>query len=432
MTGWIESFYYFIIGAAILLTVMGLWFTVIMPCLDRWSRRFFIGYFSVLLFCSVASLVDIIIAPHPNTETALEVLGFLETLSLTMPIPMLTAYLIHCHGERVWGSGLFRAVLALWLGFLVLLASIPFTKYIYYTTPDRQFQRGPWFPLLMLPLIVIMLLNLAAAVRARRTLSRRYYFGFLTAILPLTAVVVVHAFTDVTVLIDISTVLSAISMLGLILSDQTEWYAEKERENARLRTDIMLSQIQPHFLYNTLGTIGHLYRNDPEAKAALIKFSDYLRGNMDSLSQTEPLPFTTELKHTKTYLELEQLRFRDKLTVCYDLEPTDFLLPVLTLQPLVENAVRHGVRGNDTGAGTVTVATREYSDRYEISVTDDGPGFDPDAEPEGEGAHIGIRNVRDRMRRFVGGDLKIETAPGRGCRATILMPKEIRYADLRH
>jgi signal transduction histidine kinase len=432
VTGWIESFYYFIIGAAMLLTVMGLWFTVIMPCLDRWSRRFFIGYFSMLLLCCVVSLTDLIIARYPDTEAALTVLGFLESLSLSVTIPMLTAYLVRSCGGNVWGSGLFRTALALWLVFLLILASTPFTKYIFYTAPDRQFQRGPWFPLLILPLIVIMLLNLAAAVRARRTLSRRYFFGFLIAILPLTAVVTVHAFTDVTVLIDISTVLSAISMLGLILSDQTERYVEKERENARLRTDIMLSQIQPHFLYNTLGTIGRLYRNDPEAKAALIKFSDYLRGNMDSLSQTEPLPFTTELKHTKTYLELEQLRFRDKLTVCYDLEPTDFLLPVLTLQPLVENAVRHGVRGNDTGAGTVTVATREYPDRYEISVTDDGPGFDPDAEPEGEGAHIGIRNVRDRMRRFVGGDLKIETAPGRGCRATILMPKEIRYADLRH
>lgn len=432
MNNWIEHFFYFIIGAAMLLTVMGLWFTVIMPCLDRWSRRFFIVFFSVLLFCSVASLVDMLITPHLHTTTALEVLGFFETLSLTMPMPMLTAYLIHCRGESVWSSGLFRTVLALWLVFFAVLASTPFTNYIYDTTPDRQFQRGPWFPLLLLPLIVIMLLNLAAAVRARRTLSRRYYIGFLIAILPLTAVLAVHVFTDVTVLIDISTVLSAISMLGLILSDQTERYVEKERENAQLRTDIMLSQIQPHFLYNTLGTIGHLYRNDPEAKAALIKFSDYLRGNMSSLSQTEPLPFTTELEHTKTYLELEQLRFQDKLTVRYDLEPTDFLLPVLTLQPLVENAVRHGVRGNDTGVGTVTVATREYPDHYEISVTDDGPGFDADAEPEGEGTHIGIRNVRDRMHRIVGGDLKIETAPGQGCRATILMPKEIHYADLRH
>ena len=323
MNSWIEFFFYFIIGAAMLLTVMGLWFTVIMPCMDRWSRRFFIGYFSVLLLCSVASLVDMIIAPYPNTEIALEVLGFLESLSLAMPIPMLTVYLIHCRVESVWGSRLFRTVLALWLMFFVLLASTPFTKYIYYTAPDRQFQRGPWFPLLMLPLIVIMLLNLAAAVRARKTLSRRYYFGFLIAMLPLTAVLTVHAFIDVTVLIDISTVLSAISMLGLILSDQTERYIEKERENAQLRTDIMLSQIQPHFLYNTLGTIQELCDSDPKtAGVATAKFTRYLQGNMMSLSVSGAIAFEVELQHTKAYLELEQLRFMDKLIVRYDVACT--------------------------------------------------------------------------------------------------------------
>ena len=425
MNSWIESFFYFIIGTAMLLTVMGLWFTVIMPCLDRWSRRFFIGYFSVPLFCSVVSLADMIIAPYPNTEIALEVLGFLETLSLTIPIPMLTVYLIHCRGESVRSSGLFRTVLALYSVFFVLLASTPFTKYFFYSTPDRQFQRGPWFPLLILPLIVIMLLNLAAAVRARRTLSRRYYYGFLIAILPLTAVLTVHAFTDVTVLIDISTVLSAISMLGLILSDQTEQYIEKERENAQLRTDIMLSQIQPHFLYNALGAIQELCDSDPKtAGAATAKFARYLQGNMRSLSESGAVAFEAELQHTKAYLELEQLRFMDKLIVRYDVTCRDFRLPTLTLQPIAENAVRHGARGKK-GVGTVTVATREYPDCWEITVTDDGPGFDPDnPTPRNDGrAHIGIQNVRERLRSISGGDLRIESELGKGTRATIILPK---------
>ena len=187
----------------------------------------------------------------------------------------------------------------------------------------------------MLPLIVIMLLNLAAAVRARRTLSRRYYFGFLIAMLPLTVVVAVHAFTDVTVLIDVSTVLSAISMLGLILSDQTERYIEKERENARLRTDIMLSQIQPHFLYNTLGAIKSVCRTDPtRARDAIDQFTEYLRHNMDALTDDQPISFPQELEHVKRYLEIQKLRFDTALNVEYDLACTDFKLPTLTLQPL--------------------------------------------------------------------------------------------------
>lgn len=193
------------------------------------------------------------------------------------------------------------------------------------------------------------------------------------------------------------------------------------------RLQIMLSQIQPHFLYNTLGAIGHLCKNVPEAKSAINKFSQYLRGNLNSLSQLEPIPFSAELEHTKAYLELEQLRFGDDLKVIYDLEVTDFLIPVLTLQPLVENAVRHGIRGNENGRGTVTITSREYDDCYKITVTDDGPGFDLDApldEKRGGKHHIGISNVQERLQYVNGGKLDVETAIGQGCRVTIVLPKE--------
>ena len=106
---------------------------------------------------------------------------------------------------------------------------------------------------------------------------------------------------------------------------------------------------------------------------------------------------------------------------------TDFLIPVLTLQPLVENAVRHGVRGNENGRGTVTISSREFSDCYKITVTDDGPGFDLDApldEKRGGKHHIGISNVRERLQYVNGGKLDVETAIGQGCRVTIVLPKE--------
>ena len=106
---------------------------------------------------------------------------------------------------------------------------------------------------------------------------------------------------------------------------------------------------------------------------------------------------------------------------------------MLTLQPLVENAVFHGVRSREDGKGTVTVSTRELPDRYEITVEDDGPGFDPEAVSEDDGdTHIGMQNVRTRLRRWKGADLIVDSAPGEGCRATIVMPKEIENADLCH
>jgi hypothetical protein len=188
------------------------------------------------------------------------------------------------------------------------------------------------------------------------------------------------------------------------------------------RIQIMLSQIKPHFLYNSLEAIRRLYRKDPlQAEEALLEFERYLRGNMESLTQESMIPFMTELEHTRLYLKMEQLRFPDELRIVYDLEAKDFLIPPLTLEPLAENAVRHGIREKTSGEGTVTISTREYPDRWEIQVADDGPGFDPNAAVD-EKKHIGLHNVRERL-RYAGATLRLESPPEGGTRATILIPR---------
>lgn len=117
---------------------------------------------------------------------------------------------------------------------------------------------------------------------------------------------------------------------------------EKELENSRI--SLMISQMQPHFLYNVLNTIYHLCGREPEtAQEAISTFSDYLRNNMGALEKKELVPFDEELRHIKTYLQLEKIRFGDELAIEYDIEVTNFFLPVLTVQPLVENAVEHGI-----------------------------------------------------------------------------------------
>ena len=119
------------------------------------------------------------------------------------------------------------------------------------------------------------------------------------------------------------------------------------------------------------------------------------------------------------------MRFEDKLTVQYDIRCESFTLPPLTLQPIVENAVRHGVRGNSEGRGEVTISARETPGCYEIVVTDNGPGFNPEEQPENSGrSHIGIRNVRERLAVMCDGELAIQSAPGAGTAVTITLPKE--------
>ena len=202
----------------------------------------------------------------------------------------------------------------------------------------------------------------------------------------------------------------------------------REHEDALVtgqRVQQMLSQIKPHFLHNALTLIIDLCDTAPQkAKEATVEFSRYLRGNMESIDRTGPISFEKELEHTKIYLDIEQMRFAGDLQVRYDIACTGFSLPALTVEPLAENAVRHGVREKPDGRGTVVIATRETPDGYEITVTDDGPGFDPDRLPEDGQMHVGIANVRERLRQIVDGSLEYRSAPGEGTAAIIRIPKQ--------
>ena len=185
----------------------------------------------------------------------------------------------------------------------------------------------------------------------------------------------------------------------------------------------MLSQLQPHFLYNVLNSIYYLCEKDPKTAQEMVDhFSDYLRNHMMALEETSQIPFREELEHIRTYLSLEQIRFSDELKVEYKIGPDDFMVPPLSIQPLVENAVRHGVT-KKRGGGTVTIATEEKEDAFVVLVTDTGIGFDPDHYMEDGKPHIGIRNVEERLHSMVGGSLKVTSRPGRGTTAAVIIPK---------
>lgn len=198
-----------------------------------------------------------------------------------------------------------------------------------------------------------------------------------------------------------------------------------ENELLQSRISVMLSQIQPHFLYNSLGVIRELCHSNPTlAEAATVEFSDFLRGNLDSLKADKPVDFGIELAHTKHYLELEKLRFADRLKVSFCIETSDFRIPTLTLQPMVENAIRYGVGKREEG-GYIVISAIEYETHFEVTVMDDGVGFDINTPMEDSRTHIGIENVRQRLWRMSGGTLKIESKMNEGTTAKIILPKEV-------
>ena len=205
---------------------------------------------------------------------------------------------------------------------------------------------------------------------------------------------------------------------------------EKRVLNAELtesRIATMISQIQPHFIYNTLGTIEQLCITEPQAASKLVRnFSLYLRGNFSELDNTKPIRFSQEMNHVKHYTDIEQVRFPD-ITIQYDLRSVEFLLPALSVQPLVENAIKHGLMGLEKG-GSVTISAYETNESYVVEVTDDGVGFDMNAGYD-ETRHVGIKNIRGRIEAICGGTLTIESKIGSGTKATIRIPREAAEND---
>ena len=216
------------------------------------------------------------------------------------------------------------------------------------------------------------------------------------------------------------------NMQGILESQRIE--AEKQAMELKLQESqisIMLSQIQPHFLYNTLNSIYQLCETNPMRARSMVNFfAEYLRNNLSTLEDPGLVSFETELAHIKTSLEIEQIRFEDTLEIEYDIKCNDFYLPVLTVQPIVENAVKHGT-SKKRGGGKVVISTEEDTKNYIIKVSDTGCGFDPSVPKNDGKSHIGIKNVRQRLSHMCQGSLTIESEINVGTLATIRIPKGV-------
>ena len=201
---------------------------------------------------------------------------------------------------------------------------------------------------------------------------------------------------------------------------------EKEKitldaELTQSRISTLMSQIHPHFVYNTLGSIEQLCELDPPKAAKLVNdFSKYLRGNFSEIDNRKLIRVSKELEHTEYYISIEKVRFPDiefitETTCC------DFSLPALTIQPIVENAVKHGILKREEG-GTVKVRIYETDSSYFITVKDNGVGFNV-IELE-HNNRVGLRNIKSRLEAMCGGILHIESIIGVGTKITVEIPKE--------
>lgn len=315
-------------------------------------------------------------------------------------------------------------------GYLIPVAGVllvvisQFTHLYYYFDENNFYHRSPAYIVSIIVSMAGMILELSLLIQYRKNVSREIFISMLSYIaLPFVAAVILAFYYGIS-LINIAISISMILLFVTTMVEQNQNLARKESEAAELRISLMMSQISPHFLYNSLNSIYHLCDKNVElAKQAISDFSEYLRHILESVKCTKPISFGEELKYVKNYLNLEQMRFGEDLNVVYRIETTDFKVPALSVQPLVENAVKHGICQKEDG-GTLILSTKEYGDHFEIVVSDDGVGFDPGKKPDDGRIHVGIENVRQRLEAMCGGTFTIESRPGEGTCVTVCLPKE--------
>jgi sensor histidine kinase YesM len=193
-------------------------------------------------------------------------------------------------------------------------------------------------------------------------------------------------------------------------------------ELAESRISTMMSQIRPHFIYNTLGSIEQLCEIDPPKAGELVHdFAKYLRGNFGELDNPKPILMSQEMDHVHHYVSIENVRFPD-MTFTFEMNSGDFHIPALTIQPIVENAIKHGLMKLQKG-GSIRVISYETEKNYCVSVVDDGVGFDTSLLID-ERKHVGLRNIRERLKAMVNGSIEIESTVGVGTKVIIKIPKE--------
>ncbi len=204
----------------------------------------------------------------------------------------------------------------------------------------------------------------------------------------------------------------------------------KELEHALQMSRIrnFTSQMQPHFLYNALGSIQEIVLEDPQYASELIgDFSTHLRSCIRAMAKDDPLPFSQELDNIRAYVNIEKMRFGEKLKVRYEIGADGFSILPLSIQPLVENAIRHGIYGRGVKGGTVCVRTKETKDAYIVEVEDDGVGFDAaaftGAQAGKNGDSTGLQNIMFRLDKVMHASVSIKSAVGAGTKVTVSIPK---------
>ena len=419
MIDWAVFLYVFTCGAMLMVSILGFESAYFNPSLNRWIKTFFCTFFAVLFLGAISFFLELVVYFNRSWTFLLTVTYFCQSVLYALPFPMIAVFLLYSCEEDWKQCSLFRITMVLFGVYFILLIVSEFTTFFSYVTPESELVLGPAYPLIIVPMVAMLITVTTGVIRRRSKLSQRYFRAFLIALLPVSFAIFIHLFVPVFTLIDIALTLSAYSMYRLIAFDSIERDLRQQEEIAQQRAKIAVLQMRPHFIYNTMTSIYYLCDQNPQvAKQVTMDFSTYLRKNLAAISSEDTIPFSEELEHARAYLAVEQAQFEDDLLVSFDTPHIRFRVPPLTLQPLVENAVKHGM-DLDSGPLHVQVRTAKTASGSEIIVEDDGPGFDPAIADDPKTT---LANIRQRVSMMCAGTLEIMSRKAGGTIVRVTLP----------
>lgn len=297
-----------------------------------------------------------------------------------------------------------------------------FHPVIYHITADNEFIWGAWREIPDDLVLIQLLLLLPLILLYEKSQWRKHLSFYLLYVgIPISAILVESIYPTL-MLVYPAITLSLLLIYGESYLEAERKLMQKEVELSDSKVKLLMGQIQPHFIFNSLQAIQELCAENPEqAEQSVHDFSKYLRGNLDALSCTHLISFQKELSHIRAYIALEKADPGRNFEMIYDLEITSFNVPALSVQPIVENAVRHGIatcREN----GRVILQTRESVGEYTIRVMDNGKGMGGITLKQKERQQVGMENVRTRLEAQCRGSLDVDSSES-GVVVTIHIPK---------
>ena len=394
---------------------------ILTACVKEYSKKkiaakHFLLFQGSIVVALVADIISWFGEGHPSLALMTVIANTVMACACRVAIIGFMAYLVVCLYANSRAADcvlhIFRALCGLSILFCIGNA---FFGYAYHVTETGHYEHTASEAMgvlyLLYPILAAFALILMALFAKQSARVSRFLF-LLYTLFPMAGVIVDHTIHGLS--------LTCAGFTVSILVIYTNIYLMRQKELTVQRSTLMLSQINPHFVYNTLSTIAAMCDLAPkQAKNLTIDFSQYLRKNINSLTSEGMIPFDQEMEHVECYLKIEKTRFRENINVIYAIQCKDFRIPPLTVQPLVENAIKHGITKKADG-GTLKISTYSTETSYIIEIIDDGVGFDVESTE----MHVGLENVRSRLAMMCRGELIVKSTEGIGTRVRIEIPRK--------